>query len=84
MGGLTEAGVFSEEVGEAVTLVFVVAAVVAVAVGRHADLGRAKVVRRHHSACEGEGWRERERERPQTGLWKFKLGAFPTCRRFLP
>lgn len=58
-GTLTEAGVLGENLCELVTLVLVVATVVAVAVGRHADFGRAQVVGSHYCTC---GGRDRGRE----------------------
>jgi len=60
---LTEAGVLREKLGELVALVLVVAAVAAVAVGRHADFGRAQVVGSHHGTC--SRWIESWLEEPQ-------------------
>lgn len=48
LDGITEAGVLREELGELVTLVLVVSAVVAVAERRDADFSRAQVVGSHH------------------------------------
>lgn len=50
LDGVTEAGVLREELCELVTLVLVVAAAAAVAVGRDADFGGAQVVGSHHGA----------------------------------